>query len=50
MGIAAIHVVDEAATPPTTTVHCEISLMLRHMPLLAAEVQDIAGQDAEVGS
>jgi len=47
MGIAIIHVVDDDAGV-TKDFRCDIKLLLSHMKLLTADLQDVPGQDVEV--
>lgn len=47
MGIAIIHVVDDDAGV-SKDFRCDIKLLLSHMKLLTADLQDVPGQDVEV--
>lgn len=49
MGVAILHVTDhEAKTTKDFT--CSITLLLQHMKLLTADLEDVPGQDVEVCS
>lgn len=47
MGVAVIHVVDDQAHA-SKDFRCDIKMLLAHMKLLAADLQDVPGQDIEV--
>jgi hypothetical protein len=49
MGVAIIHVVDEEAHT-SKEYRCDIRLLLAHMKLLAADLQDVPGHDTEVST
>jgi hypothetical protein len=47
MGVAVIHVVDDQAHA-SKEFRCDIKMLLAHMKLLAADLDDVPGQDIEV--
>jgi hypothetical protein len=47
MGVAIIHVVDEASNT-SKDFRCDITLLLSHMKLLAADLTDVPGHDIQV--
>lgn len=49
MGVAIIHVVDEEAQT-SKDYRCDIRMLLAHMKLLAADLQDVPGHDTEVST
>jgi hypothetical protein len=49
MGVAVIHVVDDLAHA-SKDFRCDIKLLLAHMKLLAADLEDVPGQEIEVST
>lgn len=49
MGVAIIHVVDEDAQA-SKDYRCDIKMLLAHMKLLAADLQDVPGHDIKVST